>query len=94
MVQVERNLFFYFIFWESPDAQSKALSIELNHKEIAFIMAVTVTILPKRYANVITQHEQTKKLLSHATSIGNKRKLTEDRKTFVISNIVSIVTSP
>ena len=32
--------------------------------------------------------------MSHATSIGNKKKQTEDRKTFVISNIVSIVTSP
>ena len=57
-------------------------------------MSVTGTIFPKRYANVITQHKQKKKILSHATSIGNKRKQTEDRKTFVISNIVSIVTSP
>ena len=32
--------------------------------------------------------------MSHATSIGNKRKQTEERKTFFISNIVSIVTSP
>ena len=32
--------------------------------------------------------------MSHATSVGNKRKQIEDRKTFVISNIVSIVTSP
>ena len=32
--------------------------------------------------------------MSHATSIGNKQKQTEDRKTFVISNIVSIVKSP
>ena len=58
------------------------------------IMAVTDTILPKRYANVITRHEEKKKMLSHATSIGNKRKQTEDRKMFFISNIVSIVTSP
>ena len=57
-------------------------------------MAVTGTILPKRYANVITQHEQKKTILSHATSIGNKRKQKEDRKTFVITNIVSIVRSP
>ena len=34
------------------------------------------------------------KILSHATSVGNKLKQTEDRKTFVISNIVSIVSSP
>ena len=32
--------------------------------------------------------------MSFATSVGNKRKQTEDRKTFVISNIVSIVTYP
>ena len=57
-------------------------------------MAVTSTIWLKRYANVITKHEQKKKLLSHATSVENNRKQTEDRKTFVISNIVSIVTSP
>ena len=57
-------------------------------------MTVTGTIFPKRYANVITQHKQKKNILSHATSVGNKRKQTEDRKTFVISNIVSILTSP
>ena len=45
---------------ESPDAQSISLSIALNHREIASIMAVTGTILPKRYANVITRHEQNK----------------------------------
>ena len=39
---------------ESPDAQSRALSIALNHREIASILAVTGTILPKRYANVIS----------------------------------------
>ena len=32
--------------------------------------------------------------MSHATSVGNKRKQTEDRKTFAISNIVSILSSP
>ena len=81
-------------FGESPDAQSRAFSISLNHREIASIMAVTGTILPKRYSNIITLHEQKKTILSHATSVGNKRKKTKDRKTFVISNIVSIVTSP
>ena len=79
---------------EIPDARSGSLSIALNHIEIASIMAVTGTILPKRYANVITRHKQKKNILSHATSVGNKQKQTEDRKTFSISNIVSIVTSP
>ena len=32
--------------------------------------------------------------MSRATSVGNKQKQTEDGKTFVISNIVSIVSSP
>ena len=32
--------------------------------------------------------------MSHATSIGDKRKQTEDINNFFISNIVSIVTSP
>ena len=79
---------------ESPEPRSRALSIALNHKEIASIMAVTGTTLTKLYANVITRHKQKKKILSHAASVGNKRKQTEDRKTFVISNIVSIVSSP
>ena len=57
-------------------------------------MAVTDTILPNQYANVITRHKQKKRILSHPTSVGNKRKQTEDRNTFVISNIVSIATSP
>ena len=39
---------------ESPDAQSRELSISLNHGEIASIMAVTGTIFPKQYANIIT----------------------------------------
>ena len=61
-------------FGESSDAQSRASSIALNNKEIVSIMAVTSTILPKGYANVITRHKQKKKILSHATSIRNKRK--------------------
>ena len=46
---------------ESPDECSRALSISLNHKEIASIMAVTGTIFPKLYANAITRHKQKKK---------------------------------
>ena len=50
---------------ESPDAQRRALYIALNHREIASIMAVTGTIFPKRYDNVITRHKQNKIILSH-----------------------------
>ena len=42
---------------ESPDALSRAISIAMNHSEIAPIMAVTGAILPKIYANYITQHK-------------------------------------
>ena len=45
-------------FGGSPDACSRALSIELIHKEISSIIAVTGTILPKQYANAITRHKQ------------------------------------
>ena len=37
-----------------PDSLSRALSIPLNHKEIASIMVVTRAILPKIYSNAIT----------------------------------------
>ena len=42
--------------------------------------------------NYLTQTQEN--ILSHATSVGNKQKRTEERKTFVISNNVSIVSSP
>ena len=57
-------------------------------------MAVTGTIFTKQYANVITGHKQKKNILSHTTSVEYKQKKIEDTKTFVISNIVSIVSSP
>ena len=61
MAQGERNSSYILSSGESPDARSRALSIALNHKEITSIMAVTITILPKKYANVITGHKQKKK---------------------------------
>ena len=76
---------------ESPDARSRALSIALNHKEITSIMAVTITILPKKNANVITQYEQKKKIFSHATFVGDKRKKIEDRNFFHIQYCVHCV---
>ena len=64
---------------EIPDAQSRALSIALNHREIASIMAVTGTILPRRYANVITRHEQKKKYchMQHLLEINENKQKTE-----------------
>ena len=78
--------------WECTDTCSKALSIALNHKENTSIMAVTSAILPKKYANAITQHEQKKKYcpMQHQLVINvNKQKT----KQFFISNIVAIVSS-
>ena len=66
-------------YGESPDAQSRALSIALNHREIASIMVVTGTILPKRYANVITRHEQKEKKvhMQHLLEINENKQKTE-----------------
>ena len=55
-------------------------------------MAVTGTIFQKDMRMQLTDMNK-RKILSHATSIGNRRKKTEDGKTFFISNIVSIVSS-
>ena len=57
---------------ESPDARSRSLYIALNHKEIASIIAVTGTIFPKQYANVITRQKKIYKQLSNAISVGDK----------------------
>ena len=64
---------------ESPDARSRAFSIALNHREIASIMAVPGTIFPKRYANVITRHEQKKKYchMQHLLEINENKQKTE-----------------
>ena len=64
---------------ESPEEQSRAFSIALNHREIASIMAVTGTIFPKRYANIITRHEQKKKYchMQHLLEINENKQKTE-----------------
>ena len=79
MAQGESTRSYILSSEESPDAQSRALSIALNHGEIASIMAVTGTILPKRYANVITRHEQKKKYchMQHLLEINENKQRTE-----------------
>ena len=76
--------------WECTDTCSKALSIALNHKENTSFMAVTSAILPKQYANAITQYEQKKKYcpMQHQLVINENKEKTDF---FVISNIVSMV---
>ena len=71
---------------ESPDAQSRALPIALNHKEIASIMVVTGTIFPKRYGNVITRREQKKKYchMQHLLEINENKQKTEKLFSYTI----------
>ena len=71
---------------ETLDAQSRSLFIALNHIEIASIMAVTGTILPKRYANVITRHEQKKKYchMQHLLEIKENKQKTENLLSYPI----------
>ena len=56
-------------------------------------MAVTGTILPKKYANVITQHEQ-KEFFCHMQHLLEINKNKQKTEIVFVSNIVSIVTSP
>ena len=56
-------------------------------------MAVNGAILPKNTPMQLPNTNK-RKQFSHATSVGNKLKQTEDKETFVIPNIVSIVSSP
>ena len=71
---------------ENPYAQSRALYIVLNHREIASIMAVTGTIFPKQYANAITRHEQKKKYcpMQHLLEINKNKQKTEKRLSYPI----------
>ena len=55
---------------------------------------MTGAIFPKRYANAVTRHEQKKTILYHATSVVTRQLKTVERNNFVISSIVSIVSSP
>ena len=90
--KVIRSSIFYA--GEFSEACSRALYITPNHKEISSIMVGDQRHLPQKYANKITRHEQNKQILSHATSVGNKRKQTKGIKSFVIINVVSIVSYP
>ena len=49
---------------ECPDVCSRAITVALNHKDIASIMAVTGDISPK-YANAITRHEKKKNIVPY-----------------------------
>ena len=94
MTQGERNLFFYFIFW----GKSRRTEQSIVHFTESQRNCIHYGGDRHHLANTICQCNNPTRTkenkLSHATSIGNKRKQTEDRKTFFISNIVSIVSYP
>ena len=56
-----------------PEIFSRALSIAPNHKEIASIIAATGAISPQKKPMQLPDMNKIK-LLSHATSVGNKQK--------------------
>ena len=75
----------------STDDRSRALTIALKHKSLKDIVAQAGAIVPQTYVTAILHQEQKTKMIAAAKANGNSRKQTEDRKTFVTSNIVSIV---
>jgi hypothetical protein len=76
------------------DDCSRALSIALNHKDISPIITKTGAIVPQEYAGVLQQYKQKKKMIADATSVGDKRKLSEDKITFITTSLVVGVHSP
>ena len=78
----------------TPDACSRVLSIALNHKEMNPIMKMTGSIMPRKYVCLIEHHEKKKRMIGDAISIGNTKKLPEDRESFVRSNLATIGPSP
>ena len=71
---------------ESPDAQSRSLSIALNHRDIASIMAVTGTILPKTICqcNNPTRTKEKYCHMQHLLEINENKQKTEKRLTYLI----------
>jgi hypothetical protein len=78
----------------SNEDRSRALTIALKHKSLKDIVAQAGAIIPKEYVTAIHHQKQQTKMIAVAKSNGNLRRQTEDRKTFVINNLVSIVSSP
>ena len=93
MAQGESNPFFYFICWGKSSACSRALSIVPSQKEFSHYGWRPAPFSQNNIPMQLTDMNKIK-ILSHATSVGNKLKQMEHRSFFVISNIVSIVSSP
>jgi hypothetical protein len=78
---------------DTPEACSQSLSIALNHALVTPIVAITGAIVPRQFASALHQQAQKTKLLKCATSIGSKRKQTDDRQSFVNVSILSVLNS-
>eukprot|EP00978_Attheya_sp_CCMP212_P012464 scaffold31102_cov31-Attheya_sp.AAC.1 len=78
----------------SNEDRSRALTIALKHKSLKDIVAQAVAIIPKEYATAIRHQQQQTKMIAVAKSIGNCRKIAEDRKAFITTTLVSMVSSP
>jgi hypothetical protein len=78
----------------TAEEQSNALKHALTHKDVALLMHAVGPIVPKEYAAAIYQHQQKQRLITCAQAAGNKKRPCDDRKTFVYSNIVSVISSP
>ena len=75
---------------ECPDTWSRALSIVLNHKEVASIMAVTGAIFPKQMPIQLPDMNRSFFCpMQHLLVINQNKR----RNIFFISNIVYIVSS-
>eukprot|EP00978_Attheya_sp_CCMP212_P028595 scaffold99190_cov42-Attheya_sp.AAC.2 len=78
---------------DTPEACSQSLSIALNHALVTPIVAITGAIVPRQFASALHQQAQKTKLIKCATSIGSKRKQTDDRQSFVNVSILSVLNS-
>eukprot|EP00978_Attheya_sp_CCMP212_P041629 scaffold240978_cov74-Attheya_sp.AAC.1 len=71
--------------------QSKSIQQSILACDIA---AQAGAIIPKEYATAIHHQQQQTKMIAVAKSIGNCRKIAEDRKAFITTTLVSMVSSP
>ena len=70
------------------------MKIALKHKSLKDIVDQAGAITPKEYATVIHHQNQQAKMIAFKKSNFNCLKQTQARKTFVTTNLASMVSSP
>jgi hypothetical protein len=78
----------------SVEDKANALKSALTHKDVSTLMQFVGPIVPKECAAAIYQYQQIQRMISCSQVVGNKKRPSDDRKTFVYSNLVSVVSSP